>query len=321
MNKDAVRVDQIDLPTVFPTLRLLDSLRVAWSMTCLIAAALVSAGFQIQRPTTVQKNPLGLVSILLEMLPTIPSQLTAHLTTLAISDGGLRMWITLMIRLTCIGFCATAIARCTAMTVTRNERLGVIATARCGLQRWKPIIVSTSLVLTIGFMIWASFRLVGLISLWVSGSAETALVPGIGLWIYSTLMLIAAAVLLTGWLIGLSAIAVDDVDGAEALSRGISYVLSRFRRTISYAILILLLAELAGRVTRMSLTFSAEIAFRSISTTAELTSKTPPWFEGVRAFGVDCVELSVICCGLAIVYLILRRVVDNVELREIAGHH
>ena len=47
MNKDAVRVNQIDLPAVFPSIRLLESLRAAWSIPCLMAAALVYAGFKV----------------------------------------------------------------------------------------------------------------------------------------------------------------------------------------------------------------------------------------------------------------------------------
>ncbi|MFO1003347.1 MAG: hypothetical protein U0936_23685 [Planctomycetaceae bacterium] len=37
-----------------------------------------------------------------------------------------------------------------------------------------------------------------------------------------------------------------------------------------------------------------------------------------RGWGVECVQFSTFCCGLAIATLILREIIDNVDHREIS---
>ena len=62
MNKDAVRVGQIDLPAVFPSVRLLESFRAAWSIPCLTVAFLVYAVFQLNPVETFENESLDLTS-------------------------------------------------------------------------------------------------------------------------------------------------------------------------------------------------------------------------------------------------------------------
>ena len=137
-------------------------------------------------------------------------------------------------------------------------------------------------------------------------------------WLYSLLTIVGLYIVLAGWLLGLSAIAIDCVDGAEALSRGISFVLSRFRRTSCFLILIGLLANVAGKITAVCVTVSGSVALRSISKSPQVPPMVSEGFASFRTGLAECVHLSAFCCGLAIAYLILRQMIDNVDLREIS---
>jgi hypothetical protein len=44
-------------------------------------------------------------------------------------------------------------------------------------------------------------------------------------------------------------------------------------------------------------------------------------FDSFRTCLVECVQLSTFCCGLALAYLILRQMIDNVDLREISDQN
>jgi ABC-type uncharacterized transport system permease subunit len=125
-------------------------------------------------------------------------------------------------------------------------------------------------------------------------------------------------VLLAGWLLGLSAIAIDRVDGAEALSRGISYVLSRFRRTVSFAIIIGVIAKLVGLATWMCVTTTGKMALRSINENPNSPPELSAGFDSFRMWVVEAVQFSTVCCGLAIAYLLMRQVIDHVDFREIS---
>lgn len=320
MNKDAVRINQIDLPTTFPSVRLLESFRAMWSIPCLITAALVFAGCRINSGKSDGDVSLDLTSALSAFAPSTLGQVIRRVETLAVygSSRGLAAYASLIVDMLCLGFGAVGIVRFTALVVNRNERSGILRTARFSGECWKSVLVSTSLTIAIGLMCILSFRVAGQVARWSSGSSGEATMPNIIFWLSSLALLIGLYVLLTGWLFGLSAIAIDRVDGAEALSRGISYVLSGFRRTSCFLIIIGLIAQLAGLITWWSVTLSGKIAMRSISENASGTTGLSAGFESFRECCVECVKLSAVCCGLAIAYLILRLVVDNVDFREIS---
>lgn len=320
MNKDAVRVNQIDLPTVFPSMRLLEALRVGWSIPCLFAAAVVFAGFQMDFGTSFKDGPLDVTTA---VSPIVPMTIAKGIHSVEVcvvhgSNSGLIEFVLLFIRMAFFAFGAVAIARCTVQVVNRNERSGVIRLFQyCG-KSWKPIVISTLLAAAIGLLGLFCFRVVGRMVLWSSGSSGEVSVPNIFFWLCSFVYLIGLYILMAGWLLGLSAIAIDGVDGAEALSRGISYVLSRFRRTTCFLIIIHLIAKLSGHVTWWSVTLSGKLAFRSISESPQTQPHFSAGFDSFRFFIVECIHLSSVCCGLAIAYLILRQLIDNVDMREIS---
>jgi hypothetical protein len=323
MNKDAVRVNQIDLPAVFPSVRLLESLRAAWAIPCLIAAAFVYAGFQIDLGASFSNESLDLAATLSPLISATMAKWIFNIEAIFVhgSTRGLTLVATLFVRMLCLGFAAVGIARFAALSVSRHERSGLLGTVRFIAGSWRPVVVSTSLTMAIGLMGLLFFRVVGHLSAWISPESDVVSLPNIVFWLCSLGTLIGLYVLLTGWLFGLSAIAVDRVDGAEALSRGISYVLSRFRRTSCFLIFIALIANVAGQVTSWAVTASGSIARRSISDSSQVSPPLSGGFDSFRTCLVECVQLSTFCCGLALAYLILRQMIDNVDLREISDQN
>ena len=320
MNKDAVRINQIDLPAVFPSVRLLESLRAAWSISCLISAAFVYAGFQVDLGASFNNESLDLTATLLPFISATIAKWIVNIEAIFVygSSRGLAVIAALFVRMLCLGFAAVGIARFAALLVNRHERSGILRTFRFMAGRWKPVIVSTCLTMGIGLIALLFFRIVGYFSTWGSQGPDAASALNIVYWMYTLGTLIALYVLLTGWLLGLSAIAVDRVDGAEALSRGISYVLSRFRRTSCYLIIIGLIANIAGQVTSWAVIVSGSIALRSISEVPQASPPLSGGFDSFRTGLIECVQLSAFCCGLALAYLILRQMIDNVDHREIS---
>ena len=320
MNKDAVRINQIDLPTVFPSVRLLESLRAACSIPCLMAAAIIYAGFQVDVDASFNNESLDLTATLSPFVSTTLAKWMLNIEAIFVygSTRGLAVVATLVLRMLCLGFGIVGIARCAALLVSRNERSGVMRIGRFIAGCWKPVVVSTSLMMAIGLIGLLFFRTVGHLSQWISPEPSVASLLNIVFWLCSLGTLIGIYVLLTGWLLGLSAIAVDRVDGAEALSRGISYVLSRFRRTFCILIIITLISKLAEYITWWSMTLAGSVGLRSISQNSTPHVDSLRGFTTYRGWGVECVQLSTFCCGLAIAYLILRQMVDNVDHREIS---
>jgi hypothetical protein len=320
MNKDAVRVGQIDLPAVFPSVRLLESLRAAWSIPCLIVAFLFYAGFQLNTHENFENESPDLTSAVSTFGSATLAQWVFSIEVILVygMTRGFAVLGLLVLRMLFLGFAAVGIARFTALLVNRHERSGVLQILRFMAGCWKPIVVSTFLTIAIVLLGVLCFRFAGYLPTWSSRGPNHADALNIVFWLYSLLTLVGLYVVLAGWLLGLSAIAIDGDDGAEALSRGISFVLSRFRRTSCFLILIGLLASVAGKITAVCLTESGRVALRSISKSPQI----PPMVsEGVASFQTgltECVHLSAFCCGLAIAYLILRQVIDNVDFREIS---
>ena len=320
MNKDAVRVNQIDLPAIFPSLRLLESLRTAWSIPCLMAAAIVYAGFHVDFGGSFKNESPYLTATLTPFISRTLAQGMDNIEAIFV-QGSAYGWggiATLIVRMLCLGFGAVGIARFGGLLVTRHQRSGILRTVRFTAGSWKPVIVSTSLTLTIGLMGLQFFRIVGHLSAWISSEPNVVSLSNIIFWLCSFVTLIGLYVLLTGWLLGLSAIAVDQVDGAEALSRGISYVLSRFRRASCCLILNALIAYIVAQVTSWAVTVSGSVALRSIDPDSQLSASLTGGFNTFRTGFVECVQLSTFCCGLTLAYLILRQMVDNVDHREIS---
>ena len=126
MNKDAVRVNQIDLPAVFPSLRLLESLRASWSIPCLMVAVFVYAGFQLNPVDTFENESLDLTSAVSTIGSATLAQWVFSIEVILVygMTRGFAVIGLLVLRMLFLGFAAVGIARFTALLVNRHERSG-----------------------------------------------------------------------------------------------------------------------------------------------------------------------------------------------------
>ena len=185
------------------------------------------------------------------------------------------------------------------------------ASLRLALQSWKSILISTLL----------SGILLGLlcVAFWILRWAGTK--THISITAAALLMYIVGCLVLgIGWLLSIAAIAIDRCDGAEALSRGINYVLSRWLRVVIYATVCCL----------MMASFSLVVEWLSDQAHALSSSvyRNPdPVLRGEflislwsthGSFG-ELIRLSIFYCEIAIAYVLLRNAEDGVSLREIDG--
>ena len=125
----------------------------------------------------------------------------------------------------------------------------------------------------------------------------------------SLLYIVGCLVLGSGWLLSLAAIAIDRCDGAEALSRGISYVLSRWQRVIIYTLAGFVLIEITN-----TLFWWLANAASPLKPVAEINPQAASFNQLA-----EVLRLSVFLCEIAIAYVLLRNVDDGVSLREMDG--
>ena len=79
-----------------------------------------------------------------------------------------------------------------------------------------------------------------------------------------------------------------------------------------------MIAKLVGLATWMCVTTTGKMALRSINENPKSPPELSAGFESFRMGVVEAVQFSTVCCGLAIAYLLLRQVIDNVDFREIS---
>ena len=134
----------------------------------------------------------------------------------------------------------------------------------------------------------------------------------------SMLYFVVCLVLGIGWLLSLAAIAIDRCDGAEALSRGICYVLSRWQRVLVYAAVCCLMLLLSNLV-------MSWLAGNAQALASSVRDPDPCYGESLRiccqVTGIlsGLFRLSLFFCEIAIVYVLLRNVEDGVSMQEING--
>jgi len=209
------------------------------------------------------------------------------------------------------GFCGVAAIRTAGCRFSTGTGPGIIASARHSLQSWKSILISTFLCGILLALFWVMFRVL----CWTGGLTHSGITAAA-----SMLYLIVCLVLGIGWLLSLAAIAIDRCDGAEALSRGICYVLSRWQRVIVYAAVCCLMLMLTNFVMSW-LTGNAYLLTSEPAANPDLltAAETQNSLRGSIEFLRELFCLSLFLCEIAIVYVLLRNVEDGVSIQEIDG--
>lgn len=312
MNEDGVRVTRIDWLTAIPSLRLCEAVRYAVSPRALIPAALfvylslASASFF--RPSSELPSEIDSadgVSGLSKSMFEMPRLLSLSSESMRVFGNGpmpklFESYISLAAMMLVFGFCAIPVMRYVGCRICSSSSSGLLSGAKLSLQSWKAILTSSLLALILLTMVCVTFRT----SRWI-GSVTFESIESLAALFY----VIACFVLSGGWFLSLAAIAIDRCDGAEALSRGISYMLSRWQRVIVYTLVGFVLLEITNTV--FWWLAHAASPFTNASTTTQPT-------ETFHQFAY-VLRLSLLLCEIAVAYVLLRNIEDGVSLREMDG--
>lgn len=312
MNKDGVRVTRIDWLTAVPSLRLCEAARYAVSPRALIPAAvfmylaLASASFfcpSSELPSEIDSADSlnGLSKSMFEM----PRLLSSFSESVRVFGNGpmpklFESYISLAAMMLVFGFCAIPVMRFVGCRICSSSSSGLLSGAKLSLQSWKAILTSSLLALILLTMVCVTFRT----SRWI-GSVTFESIESLAALFY----VIACFVLSGGWFLSLAAIAIDRCDGAEALSRGISYMLSRWQRVIVYTLVGFVLLEITTAV------------FWWLAHAASPLSNASTTTQPIETFHqfAHVLRFSMFLCEIAIAYVLLRNIEDGVSLRELDG--
>ncbi len=312
MNEDGVRVTRIDWLTAIPSLRLCDAVRCAVSPRALIPAALFVSLYlgtaslfrpssELPSETNPAGSPSGLRQSMFEM-HRLPDSLLANIRVFG--NGPMpkvfESYISLAATMLIFSFCAIPVMRFVGCRICSSSSSGLLSGAKLSLQSWKAILTSALLSLILLTILCVTFRT----SRWI-GSVTFESIESLAALLY----VVACIVLSGGWFLSLAAIAIDRCDGAEALSRGISYMLSHWQRVIVYTVVGFMLLEITTAVFSW-LAYTASPLINA-STTTQLTETFHQFAHVLR--------ISLLLCEIAIAYVLLRNIEDGVNLREMDG--
>lgn len=331
-NCDPVTVKQIAWLRVIPALHLLKAVRNGFRLRVLVPATLVLICLLLGPPSRFSQWPVSgypltlsppqmlLPSFGRELLP-VPLRALLEWPLLTGEDDGdplrrIVSWL-LVIVTTMIG--TVAIARATSQDLCRRSRSGALSSLKYSLNAILSSLSATALAFVILFLLGLPLLLTQWIfgpdsSLRTCSGVVSAMVA-----IYAVLAAFAACVVFVGWLLSLAAIGTDGCDGADALSRGISYTLSEKLLTTVYVYLALVVCLLA----RLIATLLSAAAFQQLPPMMQqppAPGRSIPLLDGLGRELLQlfpfAVQLGGFVSAVTIIYLLLRRRVDGIDLEE-----
>lgn len=218
--------------------------------------------------------------------------------TLNLGSGSLRNLPFFVVQIFCLAVVSTTVAGFSANRIFRDQSRSMLECLSQALRSWKSmlqvLLIGFSLIIVCRIALWLILAFSGLINI---SSVAAPLASMI--YIMLGVIITAAAGL------GCVAISYDECSGAEGVSRGLSYILSR----PGLAILMLTSTAVSSRIV-VAVTLTLLETCRS-----GLVSDSTPWNPMVL---LNSLELSVWITGLAIMYVRLREEVDGVPEAEVS---
>ncbi len=333
MNQDSVTVDQVHLEKVFPALKILVAVRLAFSVQVLVPAILAmfllnfasGLGRVPQLATSSAARLARVNGTLLENEGIVNKALVVRehwLLTLILDLDQLIRWrsdlpgspfLRVLLQISIHSAFAAAICCAAAREFCLQQRTGVINSLRRSRDTARFWAVSPCIAAALVFIPWLLLQILK----WLfSAVGIAALLPGLTLMLLTGLALVCTVILIAvscGWLLSLPAIGADCCLGPEGLSRGISYVLSHPLLASTYAVTLLLSCVFSGAVVRGISQYAVSLA--GYDPGEGLTEVTARW--DIASFAGESFELAVFYCGMTVIYLLLRQREDAVELTEL----
>ena len=325
MNSDPVRVSRIDFLKAIPALRLFEAIPLAFSLQTLVPSVLAAmAGtwivnffpFHESDQLILDGRPLS------ECRPFLLTAMELTVRHIAVREfaAGVSALPRLLSLSAVLAFVAVSVARAAGLRFCNNRRSGAIHSFRHAKRSWLAITTGLSLAFAIcGFpvVVFRASLLVTEVAPDMMTSGWLTALPG---WVGAVLMIVVLTVCGIGWLLSLAAIGVDSCDGPESLSRGICYVLSRFRMTVLQLAVVMMLTYLGGNVVSVIGFRAAAVVEESIGvdTESNVLRRNDP-FGVLTGLATEAVCLSLFFSGVTVCYVLLRQAEDGVSLTEIDG--
>lgn len=318
MNEDGVRVTRIDWLTAVPSLRLCEAVRCAVSPRALIPAALFvylylrpASRFHPSSALPLKTDPAGSSGGLDQSMFEMHRLLDSLLANMGVFGNGplpklFESFISLAATMLAFSFCAIPVMRFVGCRICSSSSSGLLSGAKLSVESWKAILTSALLSLILLTILCVTFRA----SSWI-GSVTFESIESLAALLY----VIGCFVLSGGWFLSLAAIAIDRCDGADALSRGISYILSRWQRLIVYTLAGFVLLEITNTVFWWLAHAASPLIIQTPLTHASPTAQPPETFQQFA----HVLRISLLLCEIAIAYVLLRNIEDGVSLREMDG--
>lgn len=331
MNQDAVTVERIDLRKTFPVLHLFQAVRLGFRIRVLLPCLIAVGGW-------LAVSELSGLSVLCDVTPSGLADVRSpifHLATIcwrlltnSHPDLFYPLLVALVLDVAVIAFVGTAVARAVATEFCTSTRVGAIASIRFSLIHGLDWLLSTALA--VGIV--AALTAVVCFAAWLVYAGATGAAIVSVLWpavmLLAVLTVLATAVCGASWLLSLAAIGTDRCSGSDALSRGINYVLSHKTMSAVYLALLLAMSMITFGLTQAIVLVGKQLLenrfpaayFQATDLGGNLGQQALfYWNQLITELIPNAVHLATLLSGTTLMYILLRKAEDAVQIKEIDG--
>lgn len=342
-------MDRIRWESVFPAFQILRAARISLSLSMLLPALLAILisdlavrVFPEPSPATSEEHQegqkggnLNAMSAVVRAVSTIAvpvpvAQLIRDIQSLlfrGILDTSSR-WVRILVHLAVLSLFGLTVCCTAASLFCRQHCTNLQKSVRAASSTISALSVSAGLSLLLIFVPLSLLRITQSLAAWTGAWQWLPSVVFAVLWLSAMLIVLISVVVGFGWLLGICAIAADRCSGADALSRGINYVLSHPLMSMLYGVLLLLTIASATTLLQavsdgaVSLVIGFDSAGSILPVQLATAQDVDPMSnaKAMRTFPELVVEAYRFCiffCGLTIAYILLRQREDSVDPNEL----
>lgn len=330
MNQDPVTVKQIEWTSVLPSLHLVKALKFGYrtrtfvpAICAVLLVQLVLWLFGFSRIDASLQGDFRLTDFLQSHGNPIHVLVTTSWRMLFDTEASITSLMTVCLLLQIVSLAlGIGISRAAASEFCVQERSGPIRNLKLTARRTSAAVKIAIAFLFFGILAFTPVLLVrGIV--WLVGTDFSATMWPVLSWAAIPVILVWFVLLVTGPFAA-AAIATDDCEPADAVSRAINYVLSHKLRVVFMVFWCLALARLSGSLAEVLLCWSTGITAVDLPNGVSqlryrlmfgFGSENGSWGTMVQLVAT-AVEFAVLQSALTIGYVLLRQTEDSVPYRE-----
>lgn len=307
MNEDAVNIRRIDMISAFPVLRLLASVAIAVRPVLLVLSLITVASLTCLGNSDTP-GTMGVPGEVFSQWIFNLEQLAVH----GLGAGGFVLGHTI-VSSGLISIMGAAVAFVVAGRICQSSNPSKTS-GRSLRHVLKSLAVVWSLsvaLLISGFVLLRTGQWLTRITSADAGSGIVSALPAI---LAGLMFQVTSAILLVAWLLSMTSIVVERCSGAEALSRCISYILSRPIRTLAFLAVIFVLGFVARLVCDLMIDVSTFLLnARANDGKSIIHAET---LSQIKRLLGQSVTLSLLMSGVSLTYLLLRHAEDGISISQ-----